>query len=273
MRILENINKIIFSILFIPLAAVIYLATSSLIIAILAASFFSFLISLIKGEFTWTAFAAILTLLALIWAVYHQEFKYIINRPELELQFFESEHPYLRDGVEVSIEKTENVIHGKSYRGGIVTIQLKNTGEITARNAEVVLTKTWSKNSDGEWKQDEKWISIPLKWVIPIYDSSGLDIMTRNLTPNRSYLFNVGSFSKRRNGEFLFTYYTSPVSQPETKPSGEYCFEITVYAENIKPQSRYLCIKFKDYNAITEGYVEEIKNSIESIQLLTQIPS
>ena len=255
------------------IGAVAYLVTANIVIVVLVVSGLGFLISRIKDDFNWTAFAAIVTLLALLWAVYHQEFKYIINKPKLDFQFFESESPYLRDGAEVSFEKPGDIFYGKPYRGGISTIRILNTGNTPVKNAEVALTKIWSMDRSGGWKLDEKWIEIPLKWVIPIREPSGLPVMTRDLMPGRPYLFNVGSFSNRRNGEFLFTYYISPVSQYEKVSPGKYCFEITAYGENLEPQKRYLYIEFRNYNADNEAYIEAIENSIESIQLLSRAPS
>ena len=103
-------------------------------------------------------------------------------------------------------------------------------------------------------------------------ESSGSIIMTRNLTPKRPYRFNLGSFSKHKDGQFFFTYYLSLILQEDAVNYGEYQFEITAYAENMEPEKQYVCIKFDDFKDIGENNLEGVKERVEKVKLDNTLP-
>ena len=205
-------------------------------------------------KINWQAFAAVVTLFAVIWAVYSQDIKNRIDSPILEFSFFERASPHLSRQVQASVEKTGD----KEYYGLFITIRLTNTGETVAHNAQVFLTKWGYKNEDNSWKVEDNWIDIPLKWVLETEPQI-------DLIPQRPYLFNIGSFSNVRNGQFLFTYLMSNKGQKELVPHGEYCFEITAFAQRAATLKKYFYIKFEDFK--NEVDLKKIENYVHRVEM------
>jgi hypothetical protein len=268
MNILRNMRKVIYiasCAFFIPL---IYLLTSSAIVAILLGLLISFPISRIKEEYNWAALAAFITLLALIFAVYSQELRFIINKPTVQYSFFEVNPPHLIEQVGTSIKRVNGGVMPISFKGQFLTLQLINSGKIIAKDTEVLLTDVWYKDVQKKWKRKKNWIAVPLKWIPPMYESSGSTIMTRSLTPKRPYRFNIGSIStEHKKGQFFFAYYISLILQEDAVSHGEYWFEITAYAENMDPKKKYIYIKFNDFADVAENDTKELKNRVTRIEL------
>lgn len=210
---------------------------------------------LTKCKINWTAVSAVGTLLAVFWAIYHQEIRNILYRPVLKFSLFEPTSPHLVEQVGASVEKTGL----KEYNGLFITIQLTNTGKTVAHNAQALLTKVGYKNEEGNWKLKVNWIAIPLQWVL------GDVALERDLVPERPYLFNLGSFTKARDGQFLFTYVMSPKGQEETVYPGEYCFEITAFAEGVEILRKYFYVDFDDFKEIAE--LEEIRKRVKKVEM------
>lgn len=191
-----------------------------------------------KYKINWVAISAIGTICAVIWAIYHQEIRDVINRPVFEVTFFEKASPYLVEQMGASIENTGS----KEYTGFFITVQLINVGKTIAKDVQPLLTAVGYKDEKGMWNREIDWIAIPLQWVL------GETSLQRDLVPERPYMFNLGSFSKARVGRFLFTYVMSPKAQKETVGPGEYCFEVTIFSVNAKTEKKYVYVKFNEFN-------------------------
>lgn len=213
----------------------------------------------------WTAVAAVGTLAAVAWAVWHQEFSQYLIRPILNMSFFQTTSPHLVKQVGASFEKRNSKIVTEEYYGLFVTIELTNSGKTVAKDTQPLLTNVWSKDvKTKKWIERENWIAIPLKWVLPLRS------FERDLVPNRPYLFTLGSFSERRDGKLLLTYNISPKGQEETVNPGEHCFEVTVYALGTEPIKNYFYITFEDFSGITE--LKKTENYIKKVNRASDPP-
>ena len=213
-----------------------------------------------KGSINWTAVAAVGTLLAVLWAVYSQQIKLWIDRPVLEFKWFEPNSPHLIDSIWASNEITGP----KEYAGQFIAINLVNTGNMVAKDAQPFLMKVGSKDKDGKWILNKKWIPIPLQWVLPSYR-----VLERDLVPHRPYLFYVGSFSIAREGKLLLTYSVSPKSQREIIEPGEHCFEISAFSVGAEKETKYIYLKYEHFKDETD---QKINVSVKSIEMKNEAP-
>jgi len=100
------------------------------------------------------AFAAIGTISAVIWALYHQEIKQFLDRPNLQIDAIKLDIPYFRP-VEISAFDIDYYIN----------IPLINNGKRTAKNCTPILFSIFKKNPDNEWEEIRNWIPLPLQWA------------------------------------------------------------------------------------------------------------
>jgi hypothetical protein len=207
----------------------------------------------------WTAVAALGTLLAVGYAIYHQEIKSWFNRPIIDLNWFEPNSLHLVRQMGASFETTGP----KEYDGMFITLKLTNKGKQTASDAEAQLTNVAKKIEPDTWKIEKDWIPIPLQWVLG-------QTPQRDLIPERPYLINLASFSVARNGQLLITYTMSPKSQRETFEPGEYCFEVSVFTIGAPTLKRYIYVTFENFSGVTSP--DSIKNFIKKVEMKNTSP-
>ena len=141
-----------------------------------------FIISVNSGDYA-KAFAAIGTVSAVIWALYHQEIKWRIERPKFEIEGFKMDIPFFRRVPKelppdsLSIEKIINV----SY---YINIPLLNIGKRAAKNCTPILI-SYSQMRDGKWDKEKNWIPLPLQWAADERELTDREFITREFNLNQ----------------------------------------------------------------------------------------
>jgi hypothetical protein len=210
----------------------------------------------IDWKTVWAALGALGTLLAVLFAIYHQEIRRWIDSPVLEFEWFEPNPPHLSEQIALSYEQDG----AKPYNGFFIAINLINTGNMVASDVQPMLMKVGFKDKDGNWKL-KKWIPIPLQWAL--YDPFRPLRSERDLVTRRPYLFYVGSFSSRRPGKLLITYFIAPIQLSETIEPGEHCLEISASSSSAKNVTKYIYVKFEDFKDEGGQKIRDFVNSIE----------
>lgn len=187
------------------------------------------------------AFAAIGTISAVIWALYHQEIKQFLDRPNLQIEAIKLEIPYFRP-VEISAFDIDYYIN----------IPLINSGKRTAKNCTPILFSIFEKNHDNKWEEIRNWIPLPLQWAADerewedaLIDSETQKVfrklarVERNIVPNRPYFFNLGKFDVGKNifqaCQFELLTFPKLIAQTNLYSEGYYCYKIKIIAEEIEP--------------------------------------
>lgn len=193
------------------------------------------------GDSVWTVFIAVSTFLAamgaisaVVWAVFHQVILSKLHRPKLEIRRFGEKPPYLRRVPEVD-PKT-----GKKHSVAFyVTIVLENTGKKMAKNAQPLLTNK-GERIHGKWERESDWLPVPLLWIFdePTIFADKKPTEEKDLVPHRPYLFNLGAVSTSEPDNFSLLPIVIARNQRQHYTPGEYCFEITAFAEGVYPPAK-----------------------------------
>jgi len=193
------------------------------------------------------AFAAIGTISAVIWALYHQEIKYFRDRPVLEIKGFKLEPPYFREAPESNGAQIVS-------KGFYINIPLENIGKRSAKNCQVMVTGVGIYYND-KWNKDENWLSIPLRWVL---DEQAFFVKRpreeRTLIPHRQYFFDFGRFTTQHPNYIELLPIITSTAQPGLFGPGKYCFEIKVTGEEIEPLIKYFYLEW--VGIFTTNYAE-----------------
>jgi hypothetical protein len=212
---------------------------------------------LFRKHLNWSALAAIGTISAVIWAIYHQGILAWINRPTLEIVGpYELEPPHLRR-VPITDQKGSEV--DISYQ---LSIQIENTGKAIAKSAQP-LVSGMGRLVDEKWEVQANWIAAPIRWALDIAADIGGDLPTeeRDLIPHRPYVFNFGSLRADSPSLFLLNTIAMPGNQDRVYKPGEFCFECKVFAEGADPVKKYFHIKWHG------GFSREHEDVREIIQV------
>jgi hypothetical protein len=197
------------------------------------------------------AFAAIGTISAVIWALYHQEIKHFIDRPELQINNIQLDYPYFHAVFQHPFDV--------DY---YINIPLINNGKRTAKYCTPILFSIFKKDSDDEWKQIQNWLPRPLYWAVDerefedvvIEDASQtlkrkIARVERNIVPNRPYFFNLGMFDVGKDmlSPCQFVLLTLPPikEQRDIYSEGHYCYELKVIGEEIEPLIKYIYLQWR----------------------------
>jgi hypothetical protein len=152
-------------------------------------------------------------------------------RPRLRMGPFQPEPPLLRLASEVG---------GIGGFGYYVTIPIVNEGPQLARRCQPLLTG-WAKASDRGWEREQNWVPIGLLWALDEWarSAAGRPTEEKDLVPDRPYLFNLGKISNSDAQHFVLLPVLAPTAQQHRFPPGEYCFEVTAFAENTDSVTRW----------------------------------
>lgn len=166
-----------------------------------ASLLFIFIFSFISEHIA-IALTAFGTVSAVIWALYHQELKNILEKPMLKIENINLTPPYFR-----SIKDNDN--NEVSY---YINIPLLNIGKKTAINCTPILTSIF-KFENNSWHKVDNWIPLPLLWAAD--EMAYTDIVNtgkeyvskmqgveRNILPHRPYFFNLGKFYSLNPSKF-----------------------------------------------------------------------
>jgi hypothetical protein len=188
----------------------------------------------------WIGLAAIGMIGVVLWAVYHQGILGWLGRPKLQMMQFEMKPPFFQKAPEFHPNTSQRV--GSRF---CINVPLRNTGETIARSCQPVVT-AMGKIDAGEWQKQENWIPVGLEWALE--ESSrpnpGKPLEERDLVPQRPYHFNLGSISTTDPHAFRLLLTVAASAQEARFLRGQYCFEVTVFAEKAKPVTKYFHVKW-----------------------------
>jgi hypothetical protein len=195
------------------------------------------------------AFAAIGTISAVIWALYHQALKQFLDRPNLQIDNIKLDFPYFRP--------VQNNFDVDYY----INIPLINKGKRTATNCTPIMYSIYKINSDDKWEKIQNWIPLPIQWAADEREFEDVIIeeanksskrkiarAERNIVPNRPYFFNLGVFDVGRDisNPCQFVLLTLPQlkAQKNIYSDGYFCYEVKIIAEEIEPLIKYFFLKW-----------------------------
>jgi len=207
------------------------------------------------GQSIWPVLTAIGTIGVVLWAIFQQGILTWWQRPKLQIMPSEWKPPYFRSAPEVNRNTGESV--GLGY---YVTITLKNMGETIAKNCQPLLTAMGRINAD-KWQKEENWLPLSLRWTLDELSerTAGKPTAERDLVPHRPYQFSLGHVSTADPDNFTLAVIIRPTGQQTVFPPGEYCFEINVFAERIRPISKYF---FLQWDGGCTDHPEEVKKNL-----------
>jgi len=172
---------------------------------------------------------------AVIWAVARDTILKYINKPKLNVNFYETDAPYLR----YVPPDQPNQPHQH-----ILTLNISNSGRSVAKSCQPLITKLWFKNTeDSSWIYPEGWVPLPLDWVFESQLRQKY-VNERDIVPDKPYLFNLCVFLEN-NSLVLTTPITSRSQTKIYKLQTSYCIELTLYSVNAKTIKKYFSIHWK----------------------------
>ncbi|MEW6659297.1 MAG: hypothetical protein AB1424_11610 [Thermodesulfobacteriota bacterium] len=196
------------------------------------------------------AFAAIGTISAVIWALYHQEIKHYLDRPNLQIENINLDYPYFRP--------VEHSLFDIDY---YINIPLINNGKRTATNCTPILYSIYENKSDDKWEKIQNWIPLPLQWAADEREFEDVIIegetqtvkrkiarAERNIVPNRPYFFNLGMFDVGKSivnlCQFVLLTFPQLKAQTNSYSEGHFCYQVKIIAEEIEPLIKYFYLKW-----------------------------
>jgi len=228
---------------------------------------FILLCYLLRNYINWRALAAVGTIAAVFWAVYHQGILTWIDRPILKIvEPYEPEPPYLR---KVPLRFKENrIVAGRvvevevarvtSYQ---LSIRIKNIGKTIAKNTSLLVSKM-GQFKNGKWDIQPNWIPAPIRWALDVPADVGGAIPTeeRNLIPERPYAINLGALRMDYPNSFVLNAIIMPGNQDRMYEPGVFCFECTAFAEGADSATKYVRIEWD--GGCSEDF-DEVKKRIK----------
>lgn len=170
---------------------------------------------------------------AVIWAVARDTILKYINRPKLDVNFYETDAPYLR----YVPPDQRNQPHQH-----VLTLLISNDGKSVAESCQPLVTNLWIKDNE-EWIVPRGWVPLPLNWVF-VSELQQKYVNEMNVFPNKPYLFNLCTIFE--NNMFVLTAPIKSRSQPSTfSMQTTYCIELSVFSVNAKPRKKYFYIEWK----------------------------
>lgn len=175
-----------------------------------------------------------------LWAVYHQGILEWLGRPKLQMMPFDMRPPLFQKAPELHPNTRQRV--GSRFS---INVPLRNAGETTASGCQPVVT-AMGKFDAGEWQKQDDWIPIGLEWALEESSRSTLGRPTeeKDLVPRRPYHFCLGSISTTDPHAFRISSTVASPAQDARFLRGQYCFEVTVFAEKARPVQAYFHVKW-----------------------------
>lgn len=176
---------------------------------------------------------AIGTVGAVIWAVGRDTILKYINRPKLDVNFHETDEPYLR----YVPPDQRNQPHQH-----VLTLSISNSGRSVAELCQPLITKLWIKDNE-KWIVPKGWVPLPLDWVF-LSQLQQQYVNEMNIYPKKPYLFNLCTIFD--NNILVLTAPIKSRSQPSKfSKQTTYCIELTVFSVNAKPRKKRFYIEWK----------------------------
>lgn len=180
-----------------------------------------------------TVLTVIGTVGAVIWAVSRDTILKYINRPQLNVNFYETDPPYLR----YVPPDQNNQLHQH-----VLTLAISNNGKTVAESCQPLITKIWIKDIE-DWLLPRGWVPLPLRWVFQS-ELRQENVYEMNIFPSKPYLFNLCHILE--NNIFKISALIWSRSQPSSfKGQTTYCIELTVFSVNAKPRKKFIYIEWK----------------------------
>ena len=193
------------------------------------------------GQNIWGVIAALGTVGAVVWAIFHQGFLEWWRRPVLEFLPFMQEPPYFRQANEL------DALGNVAAVGYYVNIPIRNRGKTILKHCEPLII-TMGSRQGGTWQQDENWLPKGLRWS---FEGEG----ERDLVTERPHTFSLGKLTTQHPDLFILSITYPTTGQPYTLGPGEYCFEIKVFGERAKSITSYFHVEWQggttqDFNTV-----------------------
>jgi hypothetical protein len=155
---------------------------------------------------------------------------------------------------------------GAGRFGYYVTIPIVSGGPQLALRCQPLLTK-WAKARDDGWEREQNWVPIGLLWALDEWAQSaaGRPTEEKDLVPDRPYLFNLGKISDSDAQHFVLLPVLAPTAQQHSFRPGEYCFEVTAFAENADSVTRWYRVIWRGPGP--EGLSKEFSQFTTSFQV------
>lgn len=170
---------------------------------------------------------------AVTWAVARDTILKYINRPQLDVNFYETVPPYLR----YVPPDQRNQLHQH-----VLTLSILNKGKTVAESCQPLITKIWIKNLE-DWISPIGWVPLPLRWVFQS-ELRQENVYEMNIFPNKPYLINLCNILE--NNIFRLSALIWSRSQPSIfLGQTTYCIELTVFSMNAKPRKKLIYIEWK----------------------------
>ena len=190
-----------------------------------------------------------------IWAVARDTILKYISRPKLDVNFYETEAPYLR------YVPPDHRAQPHQY---VLTLYIQNGGRSVAESCQPLITKLWlRKPPDSEsWVYPEGWVPLPVNWVFES-ELQQKFVNERNIVPFKPYLCNLCTFFE--NNVLVLTAPIKSRSQPSSLSiQTTYCIELTVFSVNAKCIKKYIYFEWKGPFEMSLSSFEESINIYES---------
>jgi hypothetical protein len=198
------------------------------------------------GQSVWIALSAIGTFSAVVVALHRDFILRWWGRPILEIGPYEMVPPYFQEAPQLRKVEVDGLERGTLIGIGLyVNILLMNVGQTLAKNCQPLVTAVGRIN-DGKWQEVKNWTPLGLEWVLDetAQQATGKPTEERDLIPRKPYFFNLGCASTRHEMHFKLLVTTVPTAQNTMFPPGQYCFEIVVYGERVKPVTKYFHVEW-----------------------------
>lgn len=172
---------------------------------------------------------------AVIWAVGSATILKWFYRPKINVDFYETDAPYLRY---VPPEKiSQSPLH-------VLTLCIENSGRSVAESCQPLITKLWFKETDNDfWVFPVGWVPLPLRWVFQL-ELQRKYVDERDIVPLKPYLFNLCSILETNKLELSSPIWSRSQSTTFSQLT-TYCFEITVSSVNANIKKKYYYIEWK----------------------------
>lgn len=213
----------------------------------------------------WISLTAIGTCGAVITAIYLPIYQKWAYRPKLEMLMPEYSDNFIRWGNEYKGDK----------RFYTLDIEIRNMGTAVAQDCQPFLTAV-HKKQNNKWGKIKNWAPIGLKWLLTRRQQENDPYPEmRDLAPERSYIFKVGSIWEYIPDSFIIERHLIPTGQPDKFPPGEYCFEIKVSATNTAAVTKYFKINWE--GGFSKEEIEKFRDATEfkkkiSVEILNNVP-
>jgi hypothetical protein len=184
----------------------------------------------------WEALTAFGTIGAVIVALFYPIFHEWRVSPSIEISPPDYATGYLRSAQE----------YGGVMPFFFIDLKLKNTGKSMAKSSQPFISAV-GEEVQGKWQKLPNWVPTPVYWVLDDWEekAGGKPTAERDLIPLRPYYFTIGYLTPKYPDTLGLSRTIIATGQSEAFKPGKYCFEVTAYALDAEPITKYFLITWK----------------------------